>query len=224
MPARPFLAIAHRGTHTQYPENSLSAILAALDEGADGIEIDVHATSDGVLLVHHDPDLSDGRKIAALSSKEFAAVELAPGIPIPFLDEVLDAVAGKALLFIETKVQGIEFSLIRAIRRSSAESAVHSFHHNTIRSLKLTMPAIRAGILTSGNAAGALAAARATNADDIWHEARDIEAELVAESHRLGKQVIGWTANSKRECDRLSRLGVDGICTDDIPLLSAVTR
>lgn len=224
MPARRALAIAHRGTHVKYPENSLPAILAALDQGADGIEIDVHATSDGLLVVHHDPELSDGRAIAALSSKDFAAIELVPGIRIPFLDEVLEAVAGKALLFIETKAEGVEFPLIRAIRRSSAESAVHSFHHDTIRNLKLTMPAIRAGILTSGEASRAVAAALAVRADDVWHEARDVDAELVGESHRLGKQVIAWTANSGHECDRLARLGVDGICTDDLSLVSALPR
>lgn len=224
MPARRTLAIAHRGAHAKYPENSLPAILAALDEGADGIEIDVHATHDGVLVVHHDPDLRDGRRIAALSSKDFTAVELAPGIRVPFLDEVLEAVAGKAILFIETKVEGVEFPLLRAIRRSSAESAVHSFHHETIRNLKMTMPALRTGVLTSGDSTGAVNAAIATGADDIWHEAGDTEADLVAEARRLGKQVIAWTANSRRECERLARLGVDGICTDDLPLLSALPR
>ena len=219
MPARRTLAIAHRGAHAKYPENSLPAILAALDEGADGIEIDVHSTSDGVLVVHHDPELRDGRQIAALSSKEFAAIEFEPGIRIPLLDDVLDAVAGKALLFIETKANGVESSVIRAIRRSTAESAVHSVHHDTIRSIKLTMPAIRVGILTSGGAARAVAAALAAGADDIWHEAGDVDAELVGESRRLGKQVIAWTANSKQECDRLLQLGVDGVCTDDLALL-----
>ncbi len=224
MPPTSPLRIAHRGAHTSYPENSLEAILAALGQGADAIEIDVHLTKDGVLVVHHDPELSDGRQIAGLSSKDLAAVELASGIRIPMLDEVLEAVADKAILFIETKVGGTEFPLLRAVRRSDAESAVHSFHHETIRNLKQTVPALRAGVLTSGPAADAIAAAHATCADDIWHSEAGIGAELVNAAHGLGKTVIAWTVNSRERCTDLTAFGVDGICTDDVSLLSAVSR
>ena len=224
MKSRPLIAIAHRGAHARYPENSLPAILAALDAGADGVEIDVHGTSDGRLVVHHDPGLADGREISRLSGKELAAVELAPGIPVPFLEEVLEAVAGKAILFIETKAQGIEFSVIRAVRRGACECAVHSFHHVTIRNIKLTMPALRTGILTSGTTETAMAAALATRADDVWHEAGGIDATLVRECHRAGKQVIAWTVNSATGCQHLATLGVDGICTDDLSLIPAEPR
>ena len=220
----PPLRIAHRGAHAKYPENSLPAILEALEHGADGIEIDVHLSRDGVLIVHHDAEVKDGRHIAGLSSKEFAAIELAPGIPIPTLDEVLEAVATKAILFIETKAEGTEFPLLRAVRASRAESAVHSFHHETIRNLKLTMPALRAGILTSGNSADALAAARSVRADDIWHAESDIDRELVYGARQLGKNVIAWTVNSIARCAELTSLGVNGICTDDLFLLPARAR
>jgi glycerophosphoryl diester phosphodiesterase len=202
----------------------MPAILRALELGAQGVEIDIRATADGLLVLHHDPDLGDGRAIDSLTSSQIAAHELAPGIGIPLLDEVLDAVTGHAILFIETKVTGIEFPLIRAIRRSDAESAVHSFHHDTIRNLKLTMPSLRAGILTSGAAGGAIRAARETGADDVWHATKDVDQSLVKECHRLGKQVIAWTANSAAESRRLETLGVDGICTDDLNLLSALVR
>ena len=131
---------------------------------------------------------------------------------------------GRAILFIETKVAGIEFPLIRAIRRSDAESAIHSFHHDTVRNLKLTMPALRAGILTSGSSENAIRAARETGADDVWHATKDVDQLLVRECHRIGKQVIAWTANSAAECRRLETLGIDGICTDDLSLLSALAR
>lgn len=224
MPSLPPLAIAHRGAHDDLPENSIPAILRALDLGAQGIEIDVHATADGVLVVHHDPATRDGRSIRSLTASETAAAEIAPGICIPLLDDVLEAVAGRAILFIETKVEEVEFPLIRAIRRSDADSAVHSFHHDTIRNLKVTMPSLRAGILTSGSAGAALRAVHATGADDVWHETADIEPLLVRECHRLGKKVIAWTANTPAECRRLKTLGVDGICTDDLTLLPAAPR
>lgn len=216
------LAIAHRGAHRDFPENSLPAILRAIDLGAQGIEIDVRATSDGVLVLHHDPDLTDGRPVAEVTALDVTRRELAPGIRIPRLEEILEAVAGRAILFIETKVAGIELPLIRAVRSNRADSAIHSFHHETIQNIKKTMPAIRAGILTSGRAPSALAAAIATRADDIWREIADVDATLVVECHRLGKQVIAWTANTRAESSRLEALGVDGICTDDLLLVSAV--
>jgi glycerophosphoryl diester phosphodiesterase len=224
IPGQQPLSIAHRGAHQDYPENSLQAILLAVEMGARGVEIDIRVTSDGVLVLHHDPDLADGRAVAGLSAREIAATTLAPGIPIPTLDEALDAVSGRAILFIETKVGGIEFPLIRAIRRTDADCAVHSFHHETIRNLKLTMPALRTGILTEGKPQHALDAVRTTNADDVWHSTHDLDGDLVRHCHRLGKQVIAWTVNSSAECRRLEGLGVDGICTDDLSLLSALSR
>jgi glycerophosphoryl diester phosphodiesterase len=220
----PPFAIAHRGAHQDLPENSLPAILRALDLGAQGVEIDVHATSDGVLVLHHDPGLADGRAIASLTANEIAGAHLAPGVPIALLEEALEAVAGRAVLFIETKVANVEFPIIRCVRRSRAESAVHSFHHDTIRNLKQTMPAMRAGVLTEGNGDSAVRAAVAARADDVWHATDDVDAKLVAACHRLGKSVIAWTANSLAECNRLESLGVDGICTDDLALVAALPR
>ena len=224
MEGRQPLAIAHRGSHRAHPENSLPAILLALEMGAQGVEIDIHASADGILVVHHDPDLSGAGPIRSLTASQIRNAELSPGVPVPFLDEVLDAVAGRALLFIETKVEGVEFALLRAVRGSSADSAVHSFHHETIRNLKSTMPALRAGVLTSGSAHNAAVALRVTGADDLWHEAPDLTPQIVSHAHHLGKQVIAWTANETAECRRLIGLGVDGICTDELETLSALSR
>ena len=47
--------ISHRGAHQTLPENSIPAFLRAIELGADAVELDVHATSDGVVIVHHDP-------------------------------------------------------------------------------------------------------------------------------------------------------------------------
>ncbi|MDQ6718656.1 MAG: glycerophosphodiester phosphodiesterase [Gemmatimonadota bacterium] len=224
MEGRRPLSIAHRGAHRSYPENSIPAILRALELGAQGVEIDVHATADGSLVVHHDPDLLGGRLIREMTAAQMRNTELLPGVAVPFLDEVLETVAGRAVLFIETKVEGVEFAILRAVRSSSADSAVHSFHHETILNLKATMPALRTGVLTSGSAHTALLALQRTGADDLWHEAPDINAQIVSDAHRLGKQVIAWTANEMAECRRLIHLGVDGICTDDLEMLSAVAR
>src|SRR4051794_21996467 len=55
-PAGPRI-LAHRGASGHATENSLAAFRLAAELGADGVELDVHATRDGAILVHHDPDL-----------------------------------------------------------------------------------------------------------------------------------------------------------------------
>ena len=66
--------ISHRGAHQTLPENSIPAFLRAIELGADAIELDVHATSDGVVVVHHDPVVNapgvGKARIADLSASE----------------------------------------------------------------------------------------------------------------------------------------------------------
>ncbi|CAG1769689.1 partial putative glycerophosphodiester phosphodiesterase 1, partial [uncultured bacterium] len=60
--------IAHRGANREAPENTLAAFSAALEIGVEGIELDVHATADGIPVIHHDPVIGEGRTpIADLS-------------------------------------------------------------------------------------------------------------------------------------------------------------
>ncbi len=215
------VAISHRGAHDALPENSLPAILRAIELGAQGIELDVHATVDDTLVVHHDPDLKDGRRISSLRYREISDFELAPGIGIPRLDALLEAVGTRATVFIETKQTGIEMLLLRAVRNASAECAVHSFDAVTVSNIKSFMPSLRAGLLTTGAPAAALSSFAATRADDLWHLASDIDRELVRAVHAEGKSVIAWTSNEAGEWKRLSALSVDGICTDNIGGLAA---
>ncbi len=215
------LAIAHRGAHETLPENSMPAILRALELGAQGIELDVHATADDVLVVHHDPDISDGRRISTLSYTQIAAVQLAPAVAVPRLDAVLEAVGTRAIVFIETKQTGIEMLLLRAVRNTSAECAVHSFDAPTVSNIKSFMPSLRVGLLTTGGAGAALSKLASTGADDLWHLASDIDPDLATSVHAAGKSVIAWTSNDASEWKRLASFGIDGICTDNIGKLAA---
>src|SRR3954466_11113648 len=94
-PDRAFERIGHRGAPREFPENSLPAFARAFERGADAIEVDVHATSDNVVVVHHDPTVRRsasayrGRRIADLTLSEIRSVELDHQIGIPTLAEVL---------------------------------------------------------------------------------------------------------------------------------------
>ena len=73
------VVIAHRGVSGRALENSLAAFALAVAEGCDGIELDVHATVDGELVVHHDPLIEGGERIANLPLTAIRRIPLADG-------------------------------------------------------------------------------------------------------------------------------------------------
>jgi glycerophosphoryl diester phosphodiesterase len=219
-------AIAHRGVRDRYPENSLPAFQAAIDAGADAIELDVHATRDGVVVVHHDAALpaesrspDAGRAIAALDFSDLADFELAPGIAIPTLEEVLQAVAPPSHVYIEIKAPEIEALVAKLLVQSPAargRCAVHSFDHRIARKFGALARSVPTGILEVGYPVDPPSLLHAANARDLWQQCEFIDQELVTGIHAAGGRVIAWTSNDRLEWERLRKMGVDGICTDRI--------
>lgn len=218
------LLIAHRGAPRERPENTLPSFLRALELGADGIELDVHRSSDGVLIVHHDEvpraiapsGKLAGRRIDSLTFDQLQGFSVEGTALIPTLAEVLAVVKGRALLFIEMKGAGIEEDVVDAIRASSAPDrcAVHSFDHEAVGRVHLMAPEIRCGILFDRAPGDLRASVRASGALDIWQQWALVDAELVEEAHSLGGRVVPWTVNRPDAARDLARLGVDAICTD----------
>ncbi|HEX6250348.1 MAG TPA: glycerophosphodiester phosphodiesterase, partial [Gemmatimonadaceae bacterium] len=109
-------AIAHRGLHRTVPENTLEAFRLALEAGAEAVELDVHATADGVVVVHHDPAVAgipvnpDLRSVPTgeLSIADLGGFDLGGGATVPRLSEVLDLLRGRARAYVEIKGWGIE--------------------------------------------------------------------------------------------------------------------
>src|SRR5437763_1586340 len=100
--------IGHRGAPREFPENSLPSFERAVDLGADGVELDVHLTADGIPVVHHDPEVRSpgspraNRPLAEMTWSEVARVELAPGTFIPSLQQVLASVGQRATVYAAT--------------------------------------------------------------------------------------------------------------------------
>ncbi len=219
--------IAHRGAKRELPENSLPAFQRAFERGADAIELDVHATRDGVVVVHHDADLGryandlSGVPIADLDSARLATLELAPGVGIPTLAGVLEAVPAGATVYVEIKGASIEQAVADVISRCSAACAVHSFDHAAVARFGALLPAIPRGILIETADVDVAAAMARTGARDVWPATTLVDARFVDHVHGLGGRVIVWTVNSAVRAAELASLGVDGICTDDVRLLDA---
>lgn len=210
--------IGHRGAPREFPENTLPAFERAIELGADGIELDVHVTADGIPVVHHDPELSRARALAQMSWDEVRRVELAPGITIPSLQQVLTVVGDRAMVYVELKGSNSERATLELISASSARCAVHSFDHAAIVRAARLAPGVRRGILFDAYPDDIDASLRDTTALDVWPEWTLIDAALVQRVHARGGRVIAWTVNTTAAAEELIRRGVDGLCGDDIRL------
>lgn len=219
--------IAHRGASRECRENTLPAFERALELGADGIELDVHMTADGVVIVHHDAlprtqaaPAGQGRKpFTALTAREVASLRFEDGSHIPTLAEVIDLVGDRAVLYVELKARTIEDKAIDTLRTTRARYALHSFDHAAIRRVRSIDPRIRTGILTSSYLLEPAQALRDTGALDYWQGSDLVDADLVSRVHDAGGRVIVWTVNRPDEAAALTELGVDGLCSDDLRVM-----
>jgi glycerophosphoryl diester phosphodiesterase len=209
--------LAHRGASSYEYQNSLAAFRRAVALGADGVELDIHACLDGALLVHHDAEVPGIGGIPELPSAAFADYRLPNGEPIPTLAQALEVLASFAV-WIELKTLPARWdaALLGAIAESPTPSlcAVHSFDHRIIARMGARQPALRRGVLLASYLLDTPAALRAAGASALWQEAHLIDAELVESVHAAGCTVVAWTVDDATVAGRLTRLGVDALCTN----------
>jgi glycerophosphoryl diester phosphodiesterase len=202
-------------------ENTLPSFVAALEAGADGIELDVHVTADAVVVVHHDPCIAQGPEIARTRWPELRRAAAAAGLEIPTLAAVCELVLDRVELFVELKGAAIEEQVLRVLADHPGRHAIHSFDHDAIARLARRGNSPRLGLLFERAVpdVGALLSSR--GALDAWPHHSLVDAALVAAVRDAGGRVIAWTANARRDIARLASLGVDGVCTDDVTLIGA---
>jgi glycerophosphoryl diester phosphodiesterase len=217
--------LAHRGASGYELENSLAAFRRARELGADGVELDVHATRDGVLLVHHDLELPGAGPIPALTASEAARIRLPNGEPVPTLAQALDTL-GDLQVWVEVKTlpASDDEVLLRTLAQGPCPAgyAVHSFDHRIVARLGARSETLRRGALSASYLLAPLFALTCAGADTLWQEAHLIDAALVALLHGSGRRIIAWTVNDDQEARRLACLGVDGLCGNYPDRLRAV--
>ncbi len=204
--------IAHRGVTSAATENSLAAfrLAAALPNGAcAGVELDIHTTADGEFVVHHDPELADGRFICELSTDEVLAVKLADGSSIPMLGEVFE-VMGDRMLHVELKgVAADHLPRLAAEFGRRSNCHFHSFDHRLIAALAATDPGLRLGVLSSSYPVDPVRQVQAAGAGTLWQHWRMIDRSLIEGCAASGIGVIAWTAPKS-----FSMNGLAGLCRD----------
>jgi glycerophosphoryl diester phosphodiesterase len=212
------LRIAHRGMPRRIRENTLPSFALAIEAGADGLELDVHATRDGVVVVHHDPTLADGSAITALSFAEVRRREAAPGIPIPTLAEVCALAGEETALFVELKGAGIESLVVDVLGTHRGEVAIHSFDHAMIARLHAMGCRYPLGILFEDAVGDLPRLMETTGATDVWPHFPLVTPSLLGAVHARGGRVITWTVNDLGIARALADGGVDGLCGDDVTI------
>ena len=207
--------IAHRGASGYAFENSPAAFREAVARGVDGVELDVHSTADGGLVVHHDPVLTGGRPLDTLTMAEATGSLLSNGEQVPSLATAL-TIIGNRDVWIEVKSlpRAYDDALLAALDGGPfpARYAVHSFDHRITARLAAVRPSLALGALLSARVVDPVSVLRNAKAATLWQEWTMIDQDLVNVVHAAHARVIAWTVNDQAAAGRLSRMGVDGLC------------
>jgi len=220
------LIYAHRGASVDHPENTLRAFQYALALGVDGIELDVHATADGIPVVIHDRDVERTTNgtgyVDELPLARLETLDAGDGERVPTLAEVLALVGDAAHLDVEIKGTGIEFAVLDVLAHYPAlRWAISSFAWDTLRTVRQLTAVAEVWPLAErvDHELFAVAAELGSPAVSLFTGAYTVET--AAKLRAAGLRVIVWTVNDPREARRIADLGAFALCTDDPQRISA---
>jgi len=221
---------AHRGFSGRYPENTLLSFQKAVELGVDGIELDVHLTKDGELVVIHDETVD--RTCAAHGKvKDRTLAELKEldasftyrgryGVNrIPTLREYFDLVKDEPLVTnIELKTNiyayaGLEQKVLDLIRayRLEPRIIISSFNHYSVLRMKALAPDLKYGLLSESWLVDAGAYCERLGVQ-CYHPLRgNLIPELVKDMKEHHLEINTFTVNEEEEVRRFSALGIDGL-------------
>jgi glycerophosphoryl diester phosphodiesterase len=211
------LVIAHRGASGERPENTLPAYELAIEQRADMIEIDLHRTADGAIVIAHDdrlPGLSGDGAIGGATLAEVRAL---------VLDEVLDGFAGRIPFNLEIKrghggcYPGLEAEALAALRARGLGAAIlfSSFEDAVLAELRALSDRARLGVLVSPRAsAGWLERCAAVGAEAVHFEQRLATPPAIGAAHERGLAVYVYTVDAPAQMGELLARGCDGLFTN----------
>jgi glycerophosphoryl diester phosphodiesterase len=213
------LRIAHRGVTSAALENSIAAFQAAVDNPTgriDGVELDVHSTADGKIVVHHDPSLPSGLPIGMSTLADVERELLTDGSPCPTLEVAL-AILGSLRVFVEAKgVRAMADSeLLRVMHNGPNPKGyqIHAFDHRIIARLSSQDREFRYGVLSSSWPVDPVSPVWSAGAQVLWQHWQMVDPELMDRCNDRGIKVIAWTVPTG-EVGRMEALGVHGVCLD----------
>ena len=222
----PPLVIAHRGASAARPENTLSAFELALEQGADMIEIDLHRTRDGALVVAHDEDLErlgGSGEIGDATLAEIRQLDAGDGQRVPTLDEVLDRFGARIPFNLELKrgsaaeYPGLERATLEAVERRGLldQTLFSSFQDAVLERLRALAQTARIGVLVAPRSPGRwLERARAVSAETVHFWVGLVNEDVVNAAHAANLGVFAYTVDAVDEMRRLLGHVLDGLFTN----------
>ncbi|MCI9845201.1 glycerophosphodiester phosphodiesterase [Flavobacterium pectinovorum] len=220
------LKIAHRGAKAYEPENTLQAFQKALDLNSDGIELDVHLSADGHIIVMHDETIdkmTNGKgDINTYTLSELKSFLIAGKHQIPTLNEVFDLVDKKCFINVELKNADTSKNVVSLIEEYITEKdwnydhfIISSFDWNALKEVNNLNPNIPIGVLTEEDLDAALAFAESIKAKAIHPDFQLLNKENTGEIQEKGFLVFPWTVNSEEEIQKVKSYQVNGIISDN---------
>ncbi|MEU2738900.1 glycerophosphodiester phosphodiesterase family protein [Streptomyces sp. NPDC007095] len=213
-----FLTIGHRGVMGVEPENTLRSFIAAQHAGLDLIELDLHLSKDGALVVMHDADVdrtTDGSgPIAEMTLAELRALDAGHGERVPVFEEVLDAV--RAPLQAEIKDTAAARALAEVMHRRDLVGRVEvsSFHDEAIAEITRLVPGVRTALVASRYGVDVVDRAVEAGAATVCLNIRRLTLEVVEHARKADLRIIGWVVNTQDHLRLVRALELDGATTD----------
>ncbi len=200
------------------PENTLRSFIRAERAGLDLIELDLHLSKDGALVVMHDTEVdrttNGSGPIAEKSLAELRALDAGRGERIPTFDEVLDAV--RAPLQAEIKDIAAARALAEVMRERDLVSRVEvlSFHDEALAEISRLVPDVRTALVASRYGNEVVERATAVGAATLVLNIRRLTLETAELARKADLRMIGWVVNTQDQLRLARALELDGATTD----------
>lgn len=200
------------------PENTLRSFVAAQQAGLDLIELDLHLSKDGALVVMHDAEVdrtTDGTgPIAEKTLEELRGLDAGRGERVPVFEEVLDAV--RTPLQAEIKDVAAARALAEVMQRRDLVSRVEvsSFHDEAVAEIARLVPGVRTALIASRYGTDVVERAQEAGAATLCLNIRRLTLEVVEHARKADLRVIGWVVNTQDDLRLVRALQLDGATTD----------
>jgi glycerophosphoryl diester phosphodiesterase len=225
--------IAHRGASEEEPENTLRAFRRAAELGADMVELDLHLSRDGELVVIHDARVdktTDGSgEVRTLTLAELRRLDAGRGERIPTLQEVIETLQSRCRLYIELKAAGTPAAAVETVTRAglAEEVIIGSFQPDLVREVRARAPQIATSLLVRAGVTDPVLPtldAGAAYAHLCWERwtpnpTELLTPELLGRIRAAGLGIVLWHEERPEVIARLRGLPVDGVCGNRPELL-----
>lgn len=200
------------------PENTLRSFIRAERSGMDAVELDLHLSKDGALVVMHDEDVdrtTDGTgPVAEKTLAELRELDAGGGERVPVFDEVVDAV--RCPLQAEIKDIAAARALADVLLRRDLvrRVTVSSFHDDAVAEIAALVPGVRTVLIASRWGGDVVDRAKAVGAHWLALNIRRLTLETTERAHAEGLRVLGWVVNTQTQLRLARALELDGVTTD----------